>query len=60
MFYRLGKNVFVVVSHNAPRAEQLKSKRARGASAYRWPLDMIIDAGYAVATIYRGDVDPRL
>ena len=56
--HQITNEEFVIVSPNAPRAEQLKSKRARGASAYRWPLDMIIDAGYAVATIYRGDVDP--
>lgn len=31
---------------------------ARGAASSRWPLEMIVDSGYAVATMYRGDIDP--
>ena len=49
---------FVIISENAPRGSELKSKLDRGSSVARWPLEMIIDAGYAVATFYRGDVDP--
>lgn len=30
----------------------------RGANARRWPYEYIISSGYAVATFYRGDVDP--
>jgi hypothetical protein len=30
----------------------------RGIDAGQWPLEMIIDKGYAVATVYRGDIDP--
>ena len=56
--HQITNDEFVIVSPNAPLAKQLKSKRARGTSTSRWPLDMIIDAGYAVVTIYRGDVDP--
>ncbi|MBW4889008.1 acetylxylan esterase [Mucilaginibacter sp. HMF5004] len=30
----------------------------RGTNASQWPLEMIIDKGYAIATVYRGDIDP--
>jgi hypothetical protein len=33
-------------------------RSARGSSASRWPLDLILDRGYAVATAYYGDIDP--
>ena len=31
---------------------------SRGTAAERFPLDLILDRGYALATIYYGDVDP--
>ena len=34
------------------------TKRSRGASARRWPLEEILKRGYGVATAYYGDIDP--
>jgi hypothetical protein len=34
------------------------TEATRGIDASQWPLDMILAKGYAVATVYRGDIDP--
>ena len=34
------------------------TEQSRGVSSDRWPIKKIIEAGYGVATIYCGDVDP--
>lgn len=41
--------------------ERLNSGRklpARGVAASRWPVEMLMKKGYALATVYRGDIDP--
>lgn len=34
------------------------TEACRGIDAQRWPIRKILDAGYALATAYRGDIDP--
>ena len=48
----------IIISDNAPKGKDLGTDAPRGAASSRSPLEEIVGAGYAVATIYRGDVDP--
>ena len=34
------------------------SEATRGVASSRWPVEMIIDRGFALVTIYYGDIDP--
>lgn len=45
------KEDFGIVDHQS-------TEKSRGAAAKRWPVKEIIDAGYGLATMYYGDVDP--
>ncbi len=38
--------------------ENKATPESRGASSSRWPVEQILENGYAVATVYYGDVDP--
>ncbi len=56
-------NVFITQSwvdnsDNMKVTDHKATEASRGLRENRWPVEMIIDRGYGVATIYYGDIDP--
>ncbi len=45
-------------SRNGTVKNNQATELARGVAANRWPVETIIDRGYAFVTIYYGDIDP--
>ncbi|MFK7766993.1 MAG: acetylxylan esterase [Mariniblastus sp.] len=43
---------------NREREKITPAEKTRGAASRRWPIGMIVEQGYALATVYYGDVDP--
>ncbi len=39
-------------------ADHRATEKARGAAAKRFPVEMVLGRGYALATVYYGDIDP--
>lgn len=47
------------VTSNSPGVVDNKStEESRGTRTNRWPVEMILDRGFALATAYYGDIDP--
>ncbi len=45
------KIAYGIVKHRA-------TEKSRGVRSSKWPVELIIDRGYALSTIYSGDIDP--
>lgn len=47
-----------VWSGGAGVVNNISTEASRGATASRWPIEMMLERGYGVATVYAGDIDP--
>lgn len=56
--HQISPDEHITISEYAPKGKELGSDPERAAASSRWPVEMILEAGYAVVTLYRGDVDP--
>ena len=55
---RLSKTKWFRNKSEAGYVNHRATDKSRGTSSSRWPLDMIIDRGFGLATVYYGDIDP--
>ena len=55
--YTINADPGILFSDNAI-AEKKEDELKRGSASSRWPVDLLIERGYALATIYCGDIDP--
>jgi len=61
--YTINADPEITVTTNwVPNNRSISNNRAnpalRGSVSSRWPLNLILDRGYGVATVYSGDIDP--
>lgn len=49
---------WVRANADAGTADNRATEAGRGTSSSRWPVEMILERGYGLATMYYGDIDP--
>ncbi|RHR58259.1 acetylxylan esterase [Parabacteroides sp. AF17-28] len=57
----ISQDSLITISPGVDRevAEKIASgELSRGKLANRWPIELLLENGYGIATIYRGDIDP--